>query len=178
MKVKNAISKRISSALDHLQNNKFEESLLNLFPALDKTAQLRFPSEGVGNRFKKFISDQWDIIAPIGLGSFIGKKCTFGGITYEEAIYKLARNHLIHEGEFNSDMSFTNNDGSIVGGRWELSNKNILALIISVISAKENKNLKLGQEKTIVLMDRKIKLDSLWGEEDSIRKQLFNSFKK
>jgi hypothetical protein len=171
------ISRRIEKSIKALKRNDYEDSLLNCFPALDKTASIRRPSDGVGNRFKSFIKDQWRIIAPIGLGSLMGKGCTFGGMTYENAIYKLARNCLIHEGEFSSNMRFTSKDVSVVGGEWALSEKNIFALIISVVTAKENGQLLLSPDIDLRFFGEATSVNRLWGKEDEIRIKIEEIFK-
>ena len=150
----------------------YESSLLHCFPALDKTASIRRPNEGVGQRFKKFLNDQRNIIAPIGLGMMMGQGCTFGGISFEEAIYNLARNHLVHEGGFAENLKISDDRKSILGGNWNLSEANILSLIIATISAKENKDESFSKEIQIKLLGQQVNLNKLWGEEDELRRKI------
>ena len=171
-----AISRRIKSSIEALQKKKYEESLLNCFPALDKTAKRRSPNKKVGERFRNFIKDQWRIIAPIGLGTLMGEGCTFGGMAYEDAIYNLARNHLVHEGEFSCNMRFTSKKYSVVGGDWALSENNIFALILAVITAKENKGLSLSPDIQLILFGEKTSVNMLWGKEDEICTKIESHF--
>lgn len=171
-----SVSIRVEAAIKHFETHNYEESLLNLFPAIDKTAKLRFPKYKVGVRFKTFIANQFDIISVIGFGSLIHPNCKFGNVTFQHALYKLARNNLIHEGEFSDNMKFIPGSTSTVGGNWKLSETVIIALILSVISAKENKMLKCKSSYSINLLEEKFEVNSLWGSEDYIKQKIRNKF--
>ena len=164
-----SISRRIKSAISEFQKKDYESCLLHCFPAIDKTAKLRYPKAGVGRRFESFLSDQFDIIAPIGLGSRFGKGCTFGGLSYERAIYNLARNALVHEGNLDQLLTINESKISVIGGNWALSDRNVLALIIAVVVAKENLKEYLDFEIEILLFNKRFSLNSLWGKEADLR---------
>lgn len=173
-----AISRRLEKALLALFEKDYEASLLNCFPAIDKTASVRRPNQGVRVRFKEFLNDQRNIIAPIGLGVKMGSGCTFGGISFEEAVYNLARNNLVHEGELAKNFEITNNPGSILGGDWQLSEANILGLIIATISAKENVNQSFSRSYEIGLFDQIVDLNKLWGQEVQLTEMIEKEFLK
>ncbi len=173
-----AISRRLEKALLALFEKDYETSLMHCFPAIDKTASARRPKQGVGARFKEFLNDQRNIIAPIGLGVKMGKGCTFGGISFEEAVYKLARNHLFHEGELAANFQITTKQGSMLGGDWQLSEANIVGLIIATISAKENANESFSRSYEIGLFDQQVDLNKLWGQESQIMEMIEKEFSK
>lgn len=173
-----AISRRLENALLSLFEKDYETSLLHCFPAIDKTASKRRPNEGVGKRFKAFLSDQTNIISPIGLGVRMGKGCTFGGMSFEEAIYDLARNHLIHEGEFADSLEISAARGSRLGGSWELSSANILALIVATLAARENSEEAFSTAYELELFGQQIDLNTLWGKEKLVHEMIDLAFVK
>ncbi|MEZ5470403.1 MAG: hypothetical protein R3E90_01345 [Marinicella sp.] len=173
-----AIPNRVESSLRHLKNNNYEEALLNLFPAIDRTAKLRRKKLGSGLRFKKFIADQFDIVSVLGFGSLISSDCKFGGETFQHVLYQLCRNSLVHEGELASNMKIVSGSASIVGGNWELSENIIFGLIIAVITARENKKSKLSVNYQVSFLGEMFSLNSIWGEEEVIKKKIKTIFSK
>ncbi|BCV65919.1 hypothetical protein TUM17387_12780 [Shewanella carassii] len=173
-----AISRRLENALLSLFDKDYEASLLHCFPAIDKTASKRRPNVAVGKRFKAFLSDQRNIIAPIGLGVKMGKGCTFGGMSFEEAIYDLARNHLVHEGEFADSFEIKSAHGSRLGGSWELSSANILALIVATLVAEENKGEAFSKTYELEIFGQKVDLNTLWGKEELVTEIIDSAFEK
>jgi hypothetical protein len=165
-----AISRRLEKALVALFDKDYETSLLHCFPAIDKTASKRRPKQGVGKRFKSFLDDQRNIIMPIGLGMKMGRGCTFGGILFEDAVYDLARNNLVHEGEFADNFKVHEKQGSRLGGSWLLSDKNILALIIATVAANENQNEMFSKSYPVTLCNKHFDINDLWGKEKDIEK--------
>ena len=173
-----AISRRLEKALLSLFEKDYEASLLHCFPAIDKTASKRRPDDRVGPRFKAFLCDQRNIITPIGLGVKMGKGCTFGGISFEDAIYRLARNHLVHEGELADNFEITTTHHSRLGGNWELSSSNILALIVATLVAKENSGELFSKNYELELFGQKVDLNTLWGQEELITDIIESAFVK
>lgn len=171
-----AITRRVEDALNLLADQNYESALLNTFPALDATAKLRRPTAGVGIRFRQFIQDQIGIIAPIGLSVVLGRDCTFGGVHLEDAWYNLARNTLVHEGELPNNFQVSHLPQSIVGGDWRLSDRNVFALILSIVSARENQGKLLNEDMVVNILGTKLNLNTLWGAEDSIRKLIVSNW--
>jgi hypothetical protein len=60
------ISRRLMQCVTHLRSNDCEGALVNLFPAMDKTAKKRRPKDGVGKRIKAFLTDEEALISAIG----------------------------------------------------------------------------------------------------------------
>lgn len=173
-----AIFRRLESAILSLFEKDYESSLLHCFPAIDKTASKRRPKVAVGKRFKAFLNDQRNVIAPIGLGVKMGEGCTFGGMPFEKAIYDLARNHLVHEGEYANSFSITAARGSRLGGIWELSSANIFALIVATLVAEENKNEAFSKAYEFEILGQKVDLNTLWGKEQLVIEIIDSAFAK
>lgn len=48
------VSRRLQQCVERIQTRDFEGALVNLFPAIDKTAKKRRPNEGVGRAYPSF----------------------------------------------------------------------------------------------------------------------------
>jgi len=57
------ISRRLEQCIQHLQSDDYEGALVNLFPAIDKTAKKRRPKDGVGKRIKAFLEEEETLIS-------------------------------------------------------------------------------------------------------------------
>jgi hypothetical protein len=162
-----SISRRIESSLTHLANNELEESLIHFFPALDKTAKIRYPRMGVGQRIKRLITDHEAIITAVAINNII-TGATFSGLTIAEAMYKLGRTSILHEGELDSRLTFDNNTGLSIGHSWNLNNAWIFGLILCVILSKENLQEYINPSYAITLWGVDYSANDLWGREDMI----------
>ncbi|CAI8968592.1 hypothetical protein [Pseudomonas soli] len=162
-----AISRRVEQSALSAQNNDFEASLLHLFPAIDKTAQLRYPKDKVGPRFKKFLHDQHDIVSLIAFNNVIN--ITHSGMTFPDAIYKLARNPLIHESELDKRITFNNECGlEISENHWNLPKSYILGLCIAVVVAPENRREWINHSLSCRLWGCEYRINQLWARPDLI----------
>jgi len=155
-----SISRRVESALRHAKKGENEESLIHLFPALDKSAKKRYPKLGPGPRIKQFIDDQLDTISLIGCNNFV--RTTINGTTFPEAFYKLARNPLLHEGQLDTKINFSSKHGLTIGETWNLPPSYILGLVIGVAVAIENKNESIDQRIMCTLWNNQFPFNRLW----------------
>ncbi len=137
MSTPSSIARRIESSLIAYFDNDFEGSLVHLFPAMDKTAKLRWPTKKVGERIRDFISAQHNIITYLSMGVSIGY-LDVNGVTLPEAIYKFGRTSIAHEGELDKRLVITASGDVSISETWCLPSNFILALIVAVISANEN----------------------------------------
>ena len=169
-----AISRRISSCLKLYNEKKYEESLINLFPALDQTAKKRRPI-GVGERIKKFISDQESIIFYLATRQ-IFKDMKIDGKNFPEAIYEFARNPLMHEGELDPRLAFSFERPIEVGTVWNLPPPFILTICTSVIIAPENKDEQSEINATIKVAGIDYPLNELWGQEKMVKSMIKERF--
>jgi len=81
------ISRRIEHCVRAVGAQDYESALINLFPALDKTAKKRRPKVGVGRRFRGFVEDEEGIISAIATRNIL-RNISVDGITVPHAIYK------------------------------------------------------------------------------------------
>ena len=140
-----------------------ENSLIHLFPAIDRSAKNRFPNFGVGRRIKQFISDEEAVVTKIATGSIIvGGE--FGGYTFAEAIYEFGRNSLIHEGELDPRIEFSSNNFIKIGETWELNHGFIFGLIIAVVLSPQNEDEQSPYDYELRLFEQVFGLNSIWGK--------------
>lgn len=165
------IEKRIRRALECLQQGDPEDAIFHIAPALDATAKKRYPDRKVGKRIKEFIFNEQPLIyylsmqgtelIPDGIRIVIvdndNVENPIGGHGGELAdfIYHNIRCAQAHGEEIDYELidfgrnfgigrsSFDNDGGDLEPGRFIVSSATILALILSVICAPENKRLKL-----------------------------------
>lgn len=81
---------------------------------MDNTARARRPNAKVGERIKLFISDEEVLISGLALRK-IFKGVKFGEYTLPEAIYKMARNPMMHNGELDKRMEFVEQGMLLIG---------------------------------------------------------------
>lgn len=129
---------------------------------MDKTAQIRYPKLKPGPRIKQFVDDQLDTISLVGCGSII--RVEVNGVTFPDAIYKLARNPLLHEGELDKKISFSSEVGLQIGDKWNLPPQFVLGLCIGVVVAKENSDELVHPSLGCTIWNKRIHFNELWGK--------------
>lgn len=170
------VSRRIEQSIIHLQKNDFEGALVNLFPAIDKTAKKRRSKDGVGKRVKAFLTDEEATISAIGTGNlFVNNRVD--GITVPDALYKFGRTSIAHEGELDPRLNF-NTTGNILIGRekWDLPISYITGMCIATIAAPENKDELISGNYEIDIYGRKYNINSLWGARQLIEQVIGDRF--
>ena len=172
-----AISRRVEKGLKALIEKDYEEALLNIFPALDKTAKKRRPQVGVGERIREFIRDEGKYITGLMTSSAIGN-FKANGYEMPQVIYKFARNSLLHEGEIDDSKLTINEEGYIRFGPgvWSIPDYYIKGLLVVIILAPENRNTFGCNKYEMVLMKRKYKLGTLWGRKDIFKVKLLEKW--
>jgi len=170
------ISRRIEQCIGHLQENDYEGALVNLFPAIDKTAKKRRPRDGVGKRIKAFLTDEEASISAIGTGSILAN-ISVNGKTIPDALYKFGRTPIAHEGELDSRLEF-NQSGQIQIGteKWNLPIGYITGMCIATIMAPENKDECVNGRYSITIFDREFDLNSIWGARSEIETHIGDRF--
>lgn len=176
MKEPTAISRRINSSWVHFSKGEHEEALIDFFPALDKTAKRRRPKLGVGARIKEFLTDEEGLISALAINMYITNN-RFGEYTFPEAIYKLGRTSIAHEGELDEKLRFDNMSGMEIGDTWNLPPSYISALIISVMIAPENRNESIDLPTSITIHGTNLPINALWGAKDMVRYIICTIFK-
>lgn len=160
----NAIGRRIERCCHHLQNGEIEDAAIHLFPAIDATAKLRRPPPiGVGQRIKRFITDEERIITLIAFRMSI-TGCEFNGQTIADAVYEYARNPLMHEGQLDPRMTFQAIQGFSLGGAWNLPPTFLFALAVAVIIAPENKGVRIHDDIKARILNQNYNVNDIWGQ--------------
>ena len=169
------ISRRIDHCVRSLAAQDNEAALVNLFPAMDKTAKKRRRKEGVGKRIREFIRDEEGIISAIATSNIL-RNINIDGIDFPQAIYKFGRTSILHEGELNPRLQF-NDSGSIqIGKVWNLPSSYITAMCVSVVIAPENAGEQLSNPPQISVLGRQYNLNELWGQRSKIRELVCEVF--
>ena len=171
------VSRRLQQCIERLQINDFEGALVQLFPAIDKTAKRRRSKEGVGARIKSFLRDEEVIISAVGTGN-IFQGCNFGGMTFDEALYKFGRTPIAHEGELDPRLSFNNNMGMQIGrDNWNLPSGYITGMALAVIVAPENLGEKTADGLRITIFNKHFTLNEIWGRPEPVRVHICEVFR-
>jgi hypothetical protein len=79
------ISRRIEQCIHHIHTSDWEGALVNLFPALDKTAKKRRPNDKPGKRIRSFLEDEEALISVIATGNII-TQCYAGEMSITDAL--------------------------------------------------------------------------------------------
>jgi len=165
-----SISRRLEKSLDSLIEHDYESALVHFFPALDKTAKLRRPRDGVGSRIKKFLDDEEPFITFLAF-RIAFKNTKFDGLTFGEIIYKFGRTAVMHEGELDPRLSFAmDGQPSAIGDKWVLPPSYIAAMITAVMAAEENKKEFFSSPKRILLGDKAVNANDVWGNKALVQR--------
>ncbi|HKO47321.1 MAG TPA: hypothetical protein VJV79_06340 [Polyangiaceae bacterium] len=162
-----SISRRMADCIDAFNGNRDEQALIHFFPALDKTAKRRRPRDRVGDRIKRLLGDQEEVISRIATGGMLGKM-SVNGVSFPEAIYKFGRNSIAHEGELDRRLKIIEGGSLTIGRVWCLPRSYILALCVGVMIAPENVHEHLDGPGTIPIFGRDWALNDLWGAQTEI----------
>ena len=170
-----SVSRRIAACLDAAGRKDYEAALVHFFPALDKTAKRRRPKDGVGDRIRKFLSDQEALISAIATGNVI-KNISVDGISFPDAIYKFGRTSIAHEGELDKRLQITDSNLLSIGQVWSLPASYIHALCIAVMVAPENSGERLLGSGAVTLFGQEWQLNELWGCESKLKAAIAAAF--
>lgn len=171
-----SISRRIQSCLAHTHAKEYEEAMIDFFPALDKTAKRRRSNGKVGDRIKKFISEQEAIISTTATGNVI-TGIVSNGISFPEAIYKFGRNTIAHEGELDPRLNFNDSRSIMIGDAWNLPSTYIIGLCVGVMSASENKDEFIDTQSRFTILGREFAINEVWGAEKIIGDMIKDKFR-
>ncbi|WP_230683773.1 hypothetical protein [Pseudomonas lundensis] len=171
------VSRRLQQCIERLQINDFEGALVQLFPAIDKTAKKRRSNEGVGSRIKNFLKDEEVLISAVGTGN-VFKGCMFDGMTFERALYTFGRTSIAHEGELDPRLSFNNGTGMQIGrDSWNLPSSYITGMALAVIVAPENQGEMTAEGLGITIFNKSFTLNEIWGRPEAVRVHMCEVFR-
>jgi hypothetical protein len=169
-----AISRRMKDCICRLQEGNFEGALVDLFPALDKTAQKRRPTLGVGARIKAFLDDEELLIHSLALGRAMSTKIRVKEMAFSDVIYKFGRSAILHEGELDSRLKFSKANIIEIGvDQWHLSTNYITAMTIAVIAAPENQRESIDGTLKTTIFEREFAINELWGKKEEVNSLIF-----
>jgi hypothetical protein len=169
-----SISRRLHSSLSGYTNGNYEEALIHLFPAMDKTAKRRRPKAGVGDRIKGFLTDEEGFINAIATNNVI-RGLIVSGISFPEAIYKFGRCPIAHEGELDPRLKISANGDLSIGAVWEIPSGYIFAMAVMVLVAPENTGESFARDIGLKLAFQDFNAADWWGKRDRL-KQLYAAF--
>lgn len=200
-----AIEKRIRRSLQCLEEGDVEDAIFNIAPIIDVVAKERHKDKKrVGDRIKAFIFDEQYLLyyistqgktrLPEGVKIMLVNWKTdepVGGAGGELAdfIYHNIRCAQSHDAEIDYELidfgrnfgigrqKFEGDGGELVPGVFIISNATVLALILSVICAPENRRIKLTGSITLY---NKVPLDltQLVGNKNYLMDKLNDLFKE
>ncbi len=176
MATPSGVSRRIQQCIVHLQANDCEGALVNLFPAIDKTAKKRRPNGSVGARIKSFLQDEEVLITTVGTGNAF-RGCSFEGMSFHDALYKFGRTPIAHEGELDPKLKFNSTGGLQIGhDNWNLPIGFIVGMSLAVIIAPENIGERTSDGLGITIFGKQFALNDIWGKPTAVHFHICNMF--
>ncbi|WP_206736874.1 hypothetical protein [Pantoea agglomerans] len=166
--MQSSIGRRLEHSFQSFISKDYESALVHFFPALDKTAKIRRPKEGVGSRIKSFLSDEEEFISFVAIGALM-KNCAAFGVTFPTAIYKFGRTSVMHEGELDPRLQITTGSTLSIGEVWSLPESYISAMIIAVMAAKENANERFERNGLVNIHGVEFNTSDIWGNKNLIK---------
>lgn len=162
-----SISRRIQDSIEAFKIEDYEQSLIHVFPAIDKTSKKRRNVKKVGLRIKGFLQDELELITYISFQSKIQIECD--GVSIIKAIYEYGRNSIVHEGELDSRLVFDKSLMLGVGPDWRINPILIKGLIMAVILAPENAKESLSRDYEFKIANNSFLVSELWGMRDKVK---------
>lgn len=198
-----SIAAQVEEALRRLRERNYESAMIAACIALDATAKKTRSndkkkarssdkkdtrsSNEVGDRIRKFVNDNLDIITVVGLAGAIlaapgstlrlntpGSSQSSTPLSeLEDIIYKKLRCNLVHEASLPQNVEFT--EQAFYGekdGRFYIPVLMIYALLLAIIGTSCNTGCRLSGDWRIQILGQEMTVNTLWGKADCIREQL------
>lgn len=172
-----SIAKRIKEAVNYLNNDDLEASLLPLCTAIDATAKKTYPNLKENKkkmtkwlRYKQgFVT--WFLLRGAELTGNI--KIQSMGKSLEDCVYLWIRCDITHEAKLDKKISLTNipvlgttNDGLL------FSKRHCEGLVLAVVSSPINSSEKFSDQVNCYFLPEDVQLNDLWGKELEVRQKL------
>lgn len=172
------ISRRVDAAVRHLQAGNCESALVDLFPAIDKTAKKRRPKANVGARIRGFFEDEEALLSAVATGTTLSG-ITVDGLSLPNALYKFGRTPIAREGELDPRLQFDDSGGLEIGPqRWNLPSNYIAGMCIAVIVASENRGERAGEDLAVKVFGHQLRINDIWGDKRKIQQIVCEAFAK
>ncbi|OGS91120.1 MAG: hypothetical protein A2061_10155 [Gallionellales bacterium GWA2_59_43] len=162
--------------MERLHVSDCEGALVNLFPAIDKTAKKRRPKDGVGKRIKAFLQDEEVLITAVATGA-VFKGCSFDGMAFHDALYNFGRTPIAHEGELDPRLTFNSSGGLKISlDKWNLPISFIAGMALAVVIAPENEGERTADSLGITVFGKRFMLNEIWGRPRSVHEHICSKF--
>ncbi|HFK7272801.1 MULTISPECIES: hypothetical protein [Citrobacter freundii complex] len=172
MQQQGSVGRRLDAAFDAFNKREYENCLVQLFPALDKTAKKRRPGAKVGVRICKFLEENEDLLSYIATNGGILMDIHIGDMTVPKAIYLYGRCPIAHEGELDPRLQITEGTKLMFGSNWIFPTSYIFALIIAIMAAEENADEFLSQDLHLNFNNKEFLANQIWGQSNYVREAI------
>lgn len=181
------VSEYVVDAIEKMIDCKYSLALVAICNAIDATARKEYKSLTlkVGERYKKFLSDNLLIITKASYGIAIRGDFRFGNVfqnvkgmgsfkaetdvSIVDIVYHVVRCHLTHEAKLPLELKFHNKPQFINDGQALIMPISLVfGLIAAVVGAPSNSGNITQPDLAMNFPSGQIPLDSLWGQKDKI----------
>ena len=170
-----AISKRIDTAIKHLSEKDFENALIQISIAIDKTAKKKYGIKEVGKRMKRFVKEYENFIYQFATGGHLfigtGAKIIINGEELHDTVYKSIRCALQHGDELEDKIQIDNEIGLLgsQNGKVIINSGHIDGLLFAVIADEVNKHESCDSNPIYSRHPREIiVINELWGNIEKV----------
>ena len=172
-----SIADRVEECIAKYRSNDLDNALIQLCIALDATAKNEYPKlKKVGERFRRFVKDNHDVITFFTLhGNIVRGEFRVGEITFDQFVYKVLRCGLLHEADVPELMKFAQpgEPVTVSEAEWRLPKTFILGSLLSVIGAKSNSKQRLSSSITTTFAGKEVDVNDLWGRIEIVRTAIY-----
>jgi hypothetical protein len=170
------VSRRIQQCIGHLGEPDLEGALVNLYPAIDKTAKRRRPKGKVGERIRAFLEEEEALISYVATNNIL-QGIRVNGVSITDALYEFGRNPIAHEGELDPRLHFNDHGRLQIGAElWNLPSGYIVGMALAVIVAPENAAERVDDDLQFLLFGEPFRVNALWGQKAMIHERLRKRF--
>jgi hypothetical protein len=156
------------------------QALIDILIAVDATSKKEYSSiKGNGARYKMFLDDNMYLIKIVSINVRMTNKISFrnmhlnenlkkhSSLSLSEIIYHIIRCNLLHEAELPITILFHDlPEIKLELDKMVLPKNLILALLVSIITAKSNADNKFIENYELNIFGNTIPLNQIWGNKE------------
>lgn len=164
------VSRRIDTAIKHLRENDYENALIQISIAIDRTAKKKYPNvKKVGSRIKKIIQNYESFIYFFASNGQMlvmpNAKVVIGTEDLPNMIYKSVRCALQHGDDLTDNVVIEDGVVSLGmrDGKFILNRGHIFGLLFSVVGDNVNQLEFCESNPFVVIKNKTIMINDLWG---------------